>query len=55
VPTPEEKAALATAAEPVQGWFRENVDGGNEILDALIAAVADAEADLAAQYESDLN
>jgi len=55
VPTPEEKAALAAAAEPVQAWFRDNVDGGNEILDALITAVADAEADLAAQYESDLN
>ena len=38
--TPEEKAAFAAAAEPVQAWFRENVDGGNEILDALIAAVS---------------
>ena len=55
VPTPEEKAAFAAAAEPVQAWFRENVDGGNEILDALIEAVAEAEADLAKDYERDLN
>ncbi|NRB05872.1 MAG: TRAP transporter substrate-binding protein DctP [Rhodobacteraceae bacterium] len=55
VPTPEEKAAFAAAAEPVQAWFRENVDGGTEILDALIDAVAEAEADLNAGYEKDLN
>ncbi len=55
VPTPEEKAAFAEAATPVQAWFRENVDGGNQILDALIAAVAEAEGELEAAYESDLN
>ena len=55
VPTPEEKATFAEAAEPVQAWFRENVDGGDAILDALIAAVADAEASLAADYAKDLN
>ena len=55
VPSPEEKAAFAAAAEPVNAWFRENVDGGGEMLDALIAAVAEVEADLAAAYESDLN
>jgi TRAP-type C4-dicarboxylate transport system substrate-binding protein len=55
VPTPEEKAAFATAAAPVQEWFRGNVDGGGEILDALIAAVDAAEADLNSGYESDLN
>ncbi|SEW18214.1 TRAP-type C4-dicarboxylate transport system, substrate-binding protein [Cognatiyoonia koreensis] len=55
VPTPEEKAAFAAAAEPVQGWFRENVEGGNEILDALITAVGEAEAELAEDYASDLN
>ena len=55
VPTPEEKAAFAEAATPVQAWFRENVDGGNEILDALIAAVDEAEAELATDYASDLN
>ena len=55
VPTPDEKAAFAEAAAPVQAWFRDNVDGGNEILDALLAAVKEAEAGLAAGYENDLN
>ena len=55
VPTPDEKAAFAEAAAPVQDWFRENVDGGGEILDALIAAVAEAEGALAEDYAKDLN
>ncbi|MDX8351400.1 TRAP transporter substrate-binding protein DctP [Cognatiyoonia sp. IB215182] len=55
VPTPEEKAAFAAAAEPVQAWFRDNVDGGSEMLDALLAAVEEVEADIAAAYASDLN
>ena len=55
VPTPDEKAAFAAAAEPVQAWFRDNVDGGDQILDALIDAVVSAEADLDAAYEADLN
>ncbi len=55
VPTPEEKAAFAAAAAPVQDWFRANVDGGDQILDALITAVGEAEAELEAEYASDLN
>jgi TRAP-type C4-dicarboxylate transport system substrate-binding protein len=55
VPSPEEKAAFAEAATPVQAWFRGNVDGGDQILDALIAAVDEAEAELEAVYASDLN
>lgn len=55
VPSPEEKAVFAASAAPVQEWFRANVDGGDQILDAMIAAVAEAEAELAADYESDLN
>jgi len=55
VPSPEEKAAFAAAAEPVNAWFRENVDGGSEMLDALQAAVAEVEADLAEAYAADLN
>ncbi|WP_342070586.1 TRAP transporter substrate-binding protein DctP [Yoonia algicola] len=55
VPSPEEKAAFAEAAAPVNAWFRENVDGGGEMLDALIAATAEVEAELAADYASDLN
>lgn len=55
VPSPDEKAAFAAAAEPVNAWFRENVDGGSEMLDALQAAVAEVEAELAEAYEADLN
>jgi len=55
VPSPEEKAAFAAAAEPVNAWFRENVDGGSDMLDALQAAVAEVEADLAEAYAADLN
>ncbi|WP_376871582.1 TRAP transporter substrate-binding protein DctP [Albirhodobacter sp. R86504] len=54
VPTPEEKAAFAEAAAPVQDWFIANVDGGEEILGALKASVAEVEAEFAAQYERDL-
>ena len=55
VPTPEEKAMFAEAAAPVQQWFRDNVDGGGEILDAMLEAVAEAEAELSGVYDSDLN
>lgn len=55
VPTPEEKAAFAESAAPVMDWFRANVDGGSEILDALLEAVAEVEGDLAEDYASDLN
>ncbi|MEM9349957.1 MAG: TRAP transporter substrate-binding protein DctP [Pseudomonadota bacterium] len=54
VPTPAEKAAFAEAAEPVLGWFTDNVDGGDEILAALQEAVAEAEADLGAARAADL-
>ena len=55
VPTPDEKAAFRDAAAPVFEWFQENVDGGPEIFEALTKAVKEAEADLAAEYEADLN
>jgi len=55
VPSPEEKALFATAAAPVQDWFVQNVDGGEEILAALKDAVAKAETDLLTAYASDLN
>ncbi len=55
VPSPEEKAMFAESAAPVRDWFRENVDGGDEVLDALIKAVAEAEKDLGMAYGSDLN
>ena len=55
VPTPEERAAFAAAAEPVHDWFVENVEGGRRWLD-LLRSEADraVEADEAA-YEMDLN
>ncbi len=55
VPTPEEKAAFKEAAAPVFDWFRENVAGGPEIIEALNAAVAEAEAELEEIRASDLN
>ncbi|MBO9447604.1 TRAP transporter substrate-binding protein DctP [Ruegeria sp. R14_0] len=48
VPTPEEKAAFKEAAAPVYDWFKANVDGGEAAYDALVAAVAEAEAEIAA-------
>ena len=54
VPTPEEKAAFRDSAAPVYDWFKDNIDGGDEIFDALTTAVADAEADLAAIYGEEL-
>jgi len=55
VPTPEEKAAFRDAAAPVFDWFKGNIDRGDVIFDALVGAVAEAEADIAAGNEADLN
>ncbi len=55
VPTPDEMAAFAEAAEPVYTWFEENVDRGPEVLAALREAVAEAEAEIDAGLEADLN
>ena len=55
VPTPAEKAEFRAAAAPVYDWFKGNVTGGGEIFDALVSAVASAEADIAAGLASDLN
>ena len=55
VPTPDQKAAFAEASTPVYDWFKENVARGPEIFDALTAAVADAEADVNAARNADLN
>ncbi len=46
VPSPEEKAAFAEAAAPVYDWFKNNVDGGERIFDALTSTVAEVEAEL---------
>ncbi len=55
VPTPEEKAMFREAAAPVYDWFKVNIDGGEVIFDALVSAVADAEAELEAGTAKDLN
>ncbi|MDB4223282.1 TRAP transporter substrate-binding protein DctP [Granulosicoccus sp.] len=54
VPSPAEKAEFKAAAEPVFAWFKENIDGGPAIFDALSAAVAETEVDLAAGNAKDL-
>ena len=55
VPTPEEKAAFKSAAAPVYDWFKANIDGGEEVFDALTSAVAAAEAELNSGRASDIN
>jgi TRAP-type C4-dicarboxylate transport system substrate-binding protein len=55
VPTPEEKAAFKEAAAPVFDWFKANVGRGEEIFEALNAAVMEAEAEINAARTADLN
>jgi TRAP-type C4-dicarboxylate transport system substrate-binding protein len=55
VPTPAEKAAFKDAAAPVYDWFKTNVDGGEDIFNALTTAVSEAEAKLDAIRENELN
>ncbi len=55
VPSAEEKAAFKEAVAPVFDWFRENVDGGAEVLDLLTASVAEAEAAVEAERAADIN
>ena len=54
VPTPDEKAAFKSAAAPVYDWFKENVEGGEEVFNALTEAVADAEKVLSAGRAADI-
>ncbi len=54
VPSPEEKAAFKEAAAPVFDWFTGNVDGGAEILEAMNAAVAEAEAEINMVMDAEL-
>ncbi|MEF3048763.1 TRAP transporter substrate-binding protein DctP [Pseudotabrizicola sp. L79] len=55
VPTAAEKAAFKEAVAPVFDWFKGNVKGGPEVLDAFMKAAADAEAKIAAERAADLN
>lgn len=54
VPTPDEKAAFKEAAAPVYDWFKENVDGGPEIFEALTSAVSQTEKALMEANAKDL-
>jgi len=54
VPTPDEKAAFKAAAAPVYDWFKENVEGGPAIFDALTSAVADTEKALSEANAKDI-
>jgi TRAP-type C4-dicarboxylate transport system substrate-binding protein len=54
VPSPEQKAAFQEAVQPVYAWFGENVDGGAEMLENLRAAVTEAEANVNARREMDM-
>ncbi|MDE2911940.1 MAG: TRAP transporter substrate-binding protein DctP [Paracoccaceae bacterium] len=55
VPTPAEKGQFREAAAPVYEWFKVNIDRGPEIFDALVSAVAEAEAGLEAGTAQDIN
>jgi TRAP-type C4-dicarboxylate transport system substrate-binding protein len=54
VPTPEEKAAFRAAAAPVYDWFQENVNRGPEIFAAFTEAVEEAEAEVNAARQADM-
>lgn len=54
VPTPAQKSAFREAAAPVFDWFKANVGRGDEIFAALESAVADAENDVNAARNLDM-
>ena len=53
VPTPSEKAAFKDAAAPVYDWFKSNVDGGEDVFNALTSTVSAVEADINAARAAD--
>ncbi len=55
VPTPEEKAAFKEAAAPVYEWFKANVDGGEQAINALVSSAASAESAINAVRSADSN
>ena len=54
VPSPSEKEAFKVAAAPVYDWFKDNVDGGEKVFEAITEAVEDAEERFEESYEEDL-
>lgn len=55
VPSPEEKAQFAKAAEPVYSWFKENIQDGDRWFNLLNDAAKQAEQKVEAEYKSDLH
>ena len=55
VPTPALNAAVKVAGAPGYDWFKGNVANGEEIFTALTDAVAEAEAEVGAARDADLN
>lgn len=54
VPTPEDKAAFQKAAAPVYDWFKENIDGGEEVFNSMKSAADAAQAALDARTEAEM-
>jgi TRAP-type C4-dicarboxylate transport system substrate-binding protein len=54
VPSPEQKQAFQDAAQPVYGWFEENVDGGAEALALFRDSIAQAEESVNARRDTEL-
>jgi TRAP-type C4-dicarboxylate transport system substrate-binding protein len=54
VPTPAQKTAFKESAAPVYSWFQENVNRGEQVFEALTSAVAEAESEINAAREADI-
>ena len=52
VPTPDEMEQFSQAAQPVYDWFNENVDGGQQVYDALVATVESVEGEIDEQRQA---
>jgi len=55
VPTAEQKAAFKASVAPVFDWFKANVKSGPEVFDMFTTAVADAQKQVDAARDADLN
>jgi TRAP-type C4-dicarboxylate transport system substrate-binding protein len=54
VPSPEDKAAFQEAAAPVYDWFKQNVDGGEEVFNSMKNAADAAQTALDARAAADM-
>ncbi|MEM8728494.1 MAG: TRAP transporter substrate-binding protein DctP [Pseudomonadota bacterium] len=52
--TPDEKAAFKASAAPVYDWFKSNVDGGEQVFDALTTSVSEADKQIQAARQADM-